>query len=526
MAGVKLERVPEGGPTDISTAGARGHLAASVQPGGGGELKKPGNVANTSSAYDRMAPAWKRIRTLLAGTDAMRAMAQEYLPQHEEESAPAYQTRLDRAVLVNFTEQTLEQLVGMPFSEPVALDEDVPPIIEELLEDVDLQGNNLDVFCRTWFRAGVAKGFSHVLVEFPRPVASIDDAGNEVPRTLEDDRRDNVRPYWVAVEPENLIAAYAEMVNGREVLTHVRILETCTERNGFAEREVVRIRVLEPGYFWLYEQQKKDEWAVVEEGHTGRDDIPLVTFYADRQGFMQAKPPLLDLAHLNIAHWQSSSDQRHVLTVSRFPILAVSGASSDDTDKLRIGPNSWLATPTPDGKWYYVEHTGAAIEAGRKDLEDLENQMAGYGAQFLKRRSGNETATARALDSSEASSQLQAMALCFKDCVEQALQLTAEWLALEDGGSVLVKTEFGETMGDSQGGELLLKARAAREISHNTFIEEMKRRGLLNEDVDAEEEREMLAEEAPSVVSGMVDDGTEAPQEPQDVKEPAEQVKA
>jgi len=35
---------------------------------------------------------------------------------------------------------------------------DGPSQIEELTEDVDMQGNNLHAFCRSWFREGWGKG--------------------------------------------------------------------------------------------------------------------------------------------------------------------------------------------------------------------------------------------------------------------------------------------------------------------------------------------------------------------------------
>jgi len=37
---------------------------------------------------------------------------------------------------------------------------------------------------------------------------------------------------------------------------------------------------------------------------------------------MQAKPPLLDLAWLNVEHWQSASDQSNILHVARVPICS------------------------------------------------------------------------------------------------------------------------------------------------------------------------------------------------------------
>ena len=119
--------------------------------------KKP-TVATPSSAYLRMAPRWRMIDVLLGGTEAMRAAGKEFLPQYDNESNKNYESRLQRATLLNMTEQTLDTIAGKLFREQVVLGDDVPSQIEELTEDVDMQGNNLHAFCRSWFREGWGKG--------------------------------------------------------------------------------------------------------------------------------------------------------------------------------------------------------------------------------------------------------------------------------------------------------------------------------------------------------------------------------
>lgn len=474
--------------------------------------KKP-TVATPSSAYLRMAPRWRMIDVLLGGTEAMRAAGKEFLPQYDNESNKNYDARLSRATLLNMTEQTLDTLAGKPFREAVVLDEDVPTQIEDLAEDVDMQGNNLQAFSRSWFREAWAKGFSHVLVEHPTPEAKTDAEGEQRPRTLADDRAEGLRPYWVHVKPECLIAAYSAVVLGQEVLTHVRILEKSVERVGWEEVEVVRVRVLEPGTWQVWAPDEKgEEWHVESEGSTSLDYIPLVTFYAGkRTGLMECKPPLTDLAHLNVAHWQSSSDQRNVLTVSRFPILAASGVPADQ--KVNIGPNNFLTTEAPEGKWYYVEHTGAAIAAGQTDLSSLEDQMATYGAEYMRKKPGDETATGRALDAAEASSYLAATVRDFQDCLEQAMQFTADWLGLDNGGSVKVNADVDLSEADAAELDALLKMRAQRDISRKAFLKEMKARQVLSDDFDEDDDAEQLKEEATDSMGDMFGkgNGTQAP---------------
>ena len=456
------------------------------------QTKDPKSPATTSAAYDRMGPDWKMVTTLLGGTRAMREAGHEYLPQHPEESDENYQVRLLATTLLNRFEQTLVNLASKPFIKPVKLGEDVPEIIEDgILTDVDLQGNNIDVFLGRWFKEGLAKALCYVLVDFPKVLPKADGTA----RTLADDRAQKLRPYWVMIRPECVLYMRSETIDGAEVLTHVRIRETSMEADGFAEKSVERIRVLEPGWVQLYHKEQvkgQDAWILDEEWPTGLGYIPLVTFYANREELGAGKPPLIDLAHLNVAHWQSTSEQRHSLTVARFPILACSGASAEDSDPITIGPDKVLYNPDASGKFYYVEHTGAGIEAGRKDLEDLERQMDSFGAEFLKDKPGTVTATARALDGAESTSDLAAMVTKFQDAVALALDYTAVWLGLDYGGTVELVKDWNAGIDDNSVLTAAAGARISRDISREAYLNVLISRKVLPETFDLEADKDLL----------------------------------
>lgn len=519
MSGVTLGGKPEEKELQQLRTAMSGRGTLNTKP----EEKDPNSPATTSHAYDEMLPAWAKIDTLLAGTEAMRAAAERYLPKHAEESNAVYNERLAAATLFNMLEKTLDSWVGRPFSDPVHIDKETPDNVREWLDDCDLRGNNIDVFAREWFRAGLAKGLSHVFVDMPRrdqDIMSTD--GKPEVRTLADDRASNARPYLVHIEPHNLLFAHAETVDGREVLTQIRIKEHITEMDGFAEVVKTQIRVVYPGRGEIWERKKdnkkKEQWVMTEEYTYDLDYIPLVTFYANRKGFQLAKPPLTDLADLNIAHWQSSSDQRQILTTARFPVLALSGAGDDD-NKLTIGPNHWLYCPDPQGRFYYVEHSGAAIESGRKDLLDLEEQMAQYGAEFMKKRVSGQTATARALDSAEATSPLQDAALRFTDALNTMLSMMAGWAGVENPGALTITTDFGPEEANDSDLRTLGEARKSRDISRQTYLDEMKRRGVLSDEFDAEEDAEALEQEMLTALGGTtldLDPEQEAEDEPEE----------
>lgn len=487
---------------------------------------KDATPATTSAAYNKMAPRWGYIDALLGGTETMREAGESLLPKHQEESDQSWQRRLAGATLLNMTELTLDMLAGKPFSDPVVLDEDDLPEgspFDEWTDDVDLQGNNLDVFARRWFRDGMAMGLSHVLVDMPRK----DDNGEL--KTLADDRASNIRPYLVHIPAQSVIFMSGTTVNGREVLDHVRISESELVRDGWAEKVVHRIRVMEPGLVQLWELkegQKKEEWVMVDEWSTDLDYIPLVTFYTSREALGLAKPPLLDLAYMNVRHWQLDADLNNIISVACFPMLAMSGVDSNEAGGegglMRLGPNQILATRSENGKFYYVEHTGAAVETGEKKLRHLEEQMASYGAQFLKEKPGDLKATVRALDSAEALSQLQAMTLSFKDALETVLSMMGDWMGIPDGPSAEMDVDFGLSAPDETGWNAIEAARNRRDISREAFLKEAKRRGWLSDEYDAEEDKEKLEQEAEDLMNGAsslnLDPG--APPEPGDPNNP------
>ncbi|WP_426751700.1 DUF4055 domain-containing protein [Myxococcus sp. Y35] len=457
-----------------------------------------------SSAYRDMLPDWQLVLDLMGGTRAMRAAGERHLPRHPRETPKEYRARLNRTFLFNYFTKVLGSLAAKPFAKPVRLGDAAPEELQALADDVDRQGHDLTAWARPVFADGLAKGFTHFLVDFPV-------VDHQRVQTLEDERRAGVRPYFVHIPAESLIAAYSDVVDGVEHLTHVRFRETEVRMSGYAEVVVERIRVLEPTRWEVHERVGNGGWTLVESGENQLGFIPLVTWYAgERKALMQARPPLLDLAFKNVEHWQSASDQRNVLTVARFPMLAASGVAppsggegqSEDGGKLTIGPHTLLTTESPQGKFYYVEHGGAAIAAGRQDLEDLKDEMAALGIELLVKRSGTATATEKSINEAKSQSELQAMAESFGDALELGFHFAARWqrLQVEDASlKVQVHTDFGLTEKDKQDLDVLFKARAGREISREAFLTELKRRGVLAPDFDASLDAERLESEGPAL---------------------------
>lgn len=483
-----------------------------LQPGGD-------KIDSPSQAYCDMLRLWDLPRSLWGGTAAIRQKRTTYLPQEPGESDAAYDNRLYRSFLFNAFRRTITNVNGKIFSKALVLDDDVPSNIKLWTENVDLAGRNLDTLASDVLIDGLQTGLSHVLVDMQAPLNTIDAEGNPRPPTVAEERIAGRRPYFVHIKPENLIGWRSEVISGVETLTQIRIKECITIPDGeFGEMTVERIRVLWPDRFAVYEKPAgSSDWQLVQEGPVTLGFIPLATFYAGRTSFMRAEPPLQDLADLNVMHWQSSSDQRHILHFARAPFIFGAGFTKEEVEAMTkssassrnnsvqsggvaIGPNRMIMATQPEAKLQVIEHTGKAIEAGRVDLQDIEDRMRIMGLELFLTKPGNVTATGRAIDANEVNSQVKAWALSLKDTLEQALGFMAQWSGMgEDaGGSITINTDYGITLQGAQDGADLLKARQTGDISKETFWAEWKRRGILSDDFDPAQERAHLEDEMPA----------------------------
>lgn len=447
-------------------------------------------VHQQSPQVQAMATQWPIVDALLGGTPAMRAAAESFLPKFPNEEQAAYSARLNASTLFPAFRRTLSVMAGKPFSKSLALSEETPERIKQLAEDIDLQGNSLHVFAANVFREALAYGLSGVLVDYP--VA-------EGVRTLADERRAGSRPYFVHIRHDQILGWRTTTVAGRPVLSQLRIAEaTEVEDGAFGAKVVQRVRVLEPGRWSLYENAGKDgAYVLVAEGVSTFQGIPFVPVYGQKVGSMVGASPLMDLAYLNVKHWQSQSDQDNILHVARVPILVATGVQDDFA--LTVGAASAVKIDNPDGRLQFVEHTGQAIKAGLDALAALEDQMIQTGAELLVAKPGQRTATEAATDAEANKSDLQMMVEQAEDGLDQCLQLMADWLGLPDGGNAQMYKDFGAATLTEASAQLIVAANGAGLVSKRTALAELQRRGTLSPDLDIEAELEAAEIEGPAL---------------------------
>ena len=463
-----------------------------------------------SSDYLTMAPQWQMIAHILAGGEAVRRAGERYLPKYEKESANEYKRRLKVAPWRPEFVDALRNLTSRPFTRPPVLSANSPPQIALFADDVDGCGNALSIFAKQLFTGSVARGLGAILVDYPITPNLIDGK----PVTLADERKANRRPYWVYIKAENILALSTEHENGRERITHVRIRECSTKREGFREHDVERVRVMEldpsgKPVWQLWERTAKGPYEVIQSGEFSLPEIPLaLLFIGDREGGYRVKPPLIELADMQMELYRSLSRQDEILTYAGSPMLVGKGMSAPDptprageasVSQMTIGPKTVLFAPAGmDGAqadWHYIAPDAATIAEVGKNPQAIVDDIRRLGMQPTQPRSGNMTATGSAIDASKAHSAVQAWAVLLEDTLNQALKFTAQWLNVADLATVSIHTDFVGDSGSTDEAKVLGAAQARQVISKKTEREELQRRGILGPQFDADAEDQQIAEE-------------------------------
>lgn len=456
------------------------------------------NPSSSSFYYQGMKPRWDKLRAIEGGTETMREAGKVYLPQHPAEPDNSYGVRLARSTFHNYTMKTVRHVMNVAFGEqPKIIDSEQ---YEDILNNFSKDGRNLFSFLRPLYHQCAHLGESYVVVD-------MDKNGDGASAA------DNRRPFATIYPADSCIDIQETTVAGVPQIEHIRFLSNEVVKDGFEHKLKKRIRVIEAGKYQVWEStaltnQKQEnpskkadtlDFTMIEEGEYDADRVMVRRIrFGEVDGKGLLRPMFNDLADKNIEHWQSASDQRNILTMGRFPILYASGIDKKEVEALiadGIGPRTLLHSTSDKSKFGYVEPGGAAIEAGREDLKSIKEEMVELATKPFMPRTGNITATSDALGKSSEDSMINSSNIEFEDGVNAILEMFGEWQGKDKAPTINMQPVFGLIEFDAEKVKALGEARAAGEISQETYLNELKTYKLLADDFDVKKEIENTKDE-------------------------------
>jgi hypothetical protein len=444
-------------------------------------------VSDPNTSWFAQEAHWILIEDLMGGTYGMRKKHRRYLPQEPRELDESYDNRLARSVCPPYYQRLERMLAGMLTRKPVRL-EDTSDSITEQLFDVDQQGNDLNVWVYETARKLVRYGHIGTLVDAPT---------------------DGGRPYWCTYTPRQILGWRTELKDGQQALSMLRLSETVTIPDGeYGEKAVQQIRLLTPGGYQLHQKGDDGEFRITDEGTTSLSEIPFSVAYSNRVGYFESRPPLEDIAELNLKVYQVQSDLDNQLHISAVPMLAFFGFPSA-AEEVSAGPGEAIAFPA-EGKAEYIEPKGTSFDYQFRRLEQIAAQINELGlSAVLGQKLSAETAEAKRIDRSQGDSTMMVIAQNVQDMIDNCLQYHAQYLGqAAAAGSCFVNRDFIGARLEPQEIQSLLQLYTAGTITQETLLRQLSDGEVLGDDFNVDEELEATSNAGLDLPATRLDNGS------------------
>ena len=342
----------------------------------------PASFVHPDYAY--WSPQWDILRDCEIGEVEIKRRQTKYLPKLESQTTVQYSAYLSRAVFFNMFSRTLHALYGTVFIRNPKVTGMSDAMLKKA-KNITKEGMSLHILAKTTVRELLAVGRYGMLVD-----ASPD--GGE--------------PYITSYSAENIIDWEEKEVHGKWTLTKVIVREIFHERTSDFEPYTVRQRyrilklTVDDAGKTVYQQQVFDE----DTPTAGIGGVPKqvsqppitptirgeVLNYIPFQFFGSftntpsvEKPPMLDIATLNVSHYNSYASIEHARFYVASPIYTVEGIpNGDNNSEYFVGPDILWTLP-PNAKANILEFNGSGLKHLENALKSKEAQIAAIGGRLM-----------------------------------------------------------------------------------------------------------------------------------------------
>lgn len=479
---------------------------------------------NTPRAeYSEHKPKWQRVRDCREGEDAIKKRRHVYLPPLDVHGArpEKYDGYLKRATFFNATGRTVSGLAGAIFQKPPKVD--LPERIREHARDITMTGVSAEVFALNVVEEDLTTGRVGILVDLQLGAST------------------DARPYWSRYNAEDIINWSAVRKGGDEVLDLVVVREDYQEqdpKDPFASKTCDQFRELrlnEQGQYtvtiWRKAANKDafEPWAADGQDTTmiplrrGKplDFIPFVFIGPTSTAPDVEKPPLLDLANVNLAHYRNSADYEHGLHYTGIPIPWMSGALPPTHDPAEPNSPAQQVVAGPDvvihlekgGEVGIIQADGQMLGALENALKEKKEQMTTLGARMLEPPGAAETATAVLGRAAGDHASIRTIAAAAEEGLTRAAQIHAYWMGVESKPAdakatvQLNKDVASQKLGPDEV-RVLLEMYIEGAISAETFYYRLQGGEWARDGVSFEDEQKAIAKSRADRTGTAADDAT------------------
>jgi len=405
-------------------------------------------INEPSAAYKSAATQVARVRDCAAGSDAIKAKGDTYLPKLDAQTEQQYNAYKARGYYLPVVAPSVKALTGAIMRKPLTNDK------SDTLE-VDFNGLTDDevatLACAELFVAGRG-GY---LVEV--------------------DKAKFYSRESIINEGENFIA----------LLQQYKVASDDPYTPVFRD-EILELTIIDGIYtqrIWrqIGKSKKFQVTNVIVPNRRGEplDFIPFVLFNTFTASDKLTPPALLEMSDISLDHYRLATDLRHGLHFTALPTMFVFGDMRDDKGnpiQLKVGPGSANHITDTTGRAELLEFTGAGLGSIRETISDDLKEIAAVGARmFQDNSSGVRAAETARIEQSGESATLATIANSVGKALTQVYNHAAWWAGDEsDPVTVTLNTDFLSTNLSAQDITALMGAYIQGGLSLDDFLWNMK----------------------------------------------------
>lgn len=357
--------------------------------------------------------------------------ARKYLPQpnpsdNSQENAQRYRDYVARANWHGFTARTLDGMVGQIFLRPPV--SEIPDALKTLVANADGEGLGLEQVAKRTVQSALAYGRAGLLTDYPVTSGAV---------TADQQQSGEIRPIIRHYYPWQVINWGTVQRGAKRVLSMVVLAEPELVSDGpFEMREVINYRVLRltPDFTYTVEVWRRDgdaktfsaDTTMTPKDSAGKtfDEIPFTFVGSEANDLFPDRPPLYDLASLNVAHYRNSADFEESCFQVGQPTPVVVGVTESWVEQvlkgaIRLGSRGSISLPVGANAFLLqASPNQMPLEA----MKAKEEQAVALGAKLVQRQRTMRTAVETLIDSTSESSTLHNVAKNTSAGIEQNLR--------------------------------------------------------------------------------------------------------
>lgn len=439
-----------------------------------------------------------KMRTVFEGDKAIKKNAETYVPKNKGVDIADYNAIIQRSVFENFTEATAKGISGLIFAKEPTIS--LPASLEPLKDNIDMDDNTIVDLSQNIVNELMEVGRCGLLIDVP----NIDTTGMTKPQT--DDL--NIRAFTKLYKSETIINWRYESINSVNKLTLLvlhEVYEDWTDRFTSTLKNRYRVYSLKKNVCCVevFEENDKHFDSIMKEKEVKVNGktinyIPFIPLTYKDISIIPVKPPLMDIANINLNYYGVAVERRNVIHFVGNPFFMGSGINTRD-DKgnaltITLGSSIAQIFQEVNADMKIVETQGTGLAFNESYLKDCKSTMAALGARLLVPEANAQVSeNTMQMKTAGYRATIMQIANTSSRAITQALKIIAEWEGQNpDEVKLELNTDYNLSEMDAQTITALVTAWQTGAIRQEDMFKKLQKGEIIESDISFDDYKSNL----------------------------------